>query len=260
MLFWRTKAETLTHHRNPLLNDDIGVSNDSFAIDTLHTLYLGVCQRWTIRALWMLLLANVFRCRGTTEDEIVQIGVMLLRAELWEWYGQRQRETKGMKMSKLNNLTLQMLGGKSKPTLKTKADETKWLTFFAIDMLSKFPVASNKQYKPMLEAGLELANYIRILDCNPMKLSEAEITNLLECGKRHLLLLEEAGVPYTPKHHLFLHMTVRTARKGNPRFYATFLDESLNGKIAKICRSCHRSKIQGRVFVKYGHAHKGVDA
>jgi len=43
----------------------------------------------------------------------------------------------------------------------------------------------------------------------------------------------------------------RSRHQGNPRFYATFLDESLNGNIAKIARSCHRRTWLKRVFVKF---------
>jgi len=50
--------------------------------------------------------------------------------------------------------------------------------------------------------------------------------------QRHLDLCDEAGIGKTLKHHL--HLRHRSLRMGNPRHYATFLDESMNHSCAQI--------------------------
>ena len=46
-------------------------------------------------------------------------------------------------------------------------------------------------------------------------------------------------------------LTFRIEHMGNPRFYATFLDEHYNGKVAQICRSAHRRNFEKTVFGKF---------
>ena len=46
--FWRRSFEASTMHRNPLYDDNIGVHSQVKSIDTLHTLSLGVYQRFAM--------------------------------------------------------------------------------------------------------------------------------------------------------------------------------------------------------------------
>eukprot|EP00959_Pyramimonas_sp_CCMP1952_P415681 8709658-Pyramimonas_sp.AAC.1 len=56
-----------------------------------------------------------------------------------------------------------------------------------------------------------------------------------------------------PKHHLFRHLAAHICRKGNPRYYNTYWDESINGVIAKIANTTHRARFERMVFRKYGY-------
>ena len=59
VIFWRVGEETLARHRNPILDPALGVSVvRSIAIDTLHTLHLGVFKSWVKVVLWKLLLSD----------------------------------------------------------------------------------------------------------------------------------------------------------------------------------------------------------
>eukprot|EP00969_Alexandrium_andersonii_P263012 11626552-Alexandrium_andersonii.AAC.1 len=44
ILFWRPSAETKARHRNPIFDDVLGTTLCTLAVDTLHTLNLGVFQ------------------------------------------------------------------------------------------------------------------------------------------------------------------------------------------------------------------------
>ena len=57
----------------------------------------------------------------------------------------------------------------------------------------------------------------------------------------------------SPKFHLMFHCIQRAVSQGNPRFSSTYRDESLNGVIARIARSCHRRTWQAMVHHKVGY-------
>ena len=60
-----------------------------------------------------------------------------------------------------------------------------------------------------------------------------------------------AELEFKPKMHLVFHLVERTRTHGNPRFYSTFLDESLNSTLRGIVRSSHRATWELRVFSKF---------
>eukprot|EP00969_Alexandrium_andersonii_P260953 11537192-Alexandrium_andersonii.AAC.1 len=51
---------------------------------------------------------------------------------------------------------------------------------------------------------------------------------------------ESVGIPWIPKQHLFVHLCHEARVVGSPRFYATFLDESCNGRLTKLAAVRHR--------------------
>ena len=61
LLFWRRSCETMTRHRNPLFDEDLGITaEETFVPDWLHALSLGVYQR-IISWVWHKLFEiNVF--------------------------------------------------------------------------------------------------------------------------------------------------------------------------------------------------------
>ena len=60
VLFWAHQDETWAKHRNPLLDPEIGVGLGTFAIDTLHTLNLGIYQKFLAKAWWTLVAADAW--------------------------------------------------------------------------------------------------------------------------------------------------------------------------------------------------------
>ena len=68
-----------------------------------------------------------------------------------------------------------------------------------------------------------------------------------------MALMDEVASPKAPKSHLFPHLTLRIPHWGNPRFYSTYLDESLNRTFIKIAASCHRRTFERRMFSKFKH-------
>ena len=79
---------------------------------------------------------------------------------------------------------------------------------------------------------------------------------MFDCVKRRISLSQRAGIKLKPKHHLLLHMVHRTAIHGNPAYYATFEDESINRTLKKIGQAAHRSVWELRVFAHFGKAER----
>ena len=48
-----------------------------------------------------------------------------------------------------------------------------------------------------------------------------------------------------------IHLVLNAAEKGNPRFYATYLNESLNKIFISIAANCHRATFERRLFAKF---------
>eukprot|EP00973_Karenia_brevis_P056843 7909186-Karenia_brevis.AAC.1 len=92
--FWRPSMETCTRHRNPIIDPEIGVTiQKSVAIDELHTLRLGVIPRFNVRVFWAILLSNCFGVRnGSTQDEILLLGVRHMKIRLWDFYKTKSKE------------------------------------------------------------------------------------------------------------------------------------------------------------------------
>ena len=67
-------------------------------------------------------------------------------------------------------------------------------------------------------------------------------------GVRHVRLAWAGGVPEIPKHHLFLHLLYKTPLHGNPRYYATLTDESVNRQLAGVARSAYAAVWERRIL------------
>eukprot|EP00969_Alexandrium_andersonii_P268367 11859589-Alexandrium_andersonii.AAC.1 len=103
------------------------------AVDTLHTLNLGVYQEFVRYSLWKLLEANVFKVTTKHgQDQALQLQVLELRSALLSWY-QRNRE---LGLTEVQDVQLSMLGTRDRPLAKFKGAETKGVLLFCIDLLS----------------------------------------------------------------------------------------------------------------------------
>ena len=85
----------------------------------------------------------------------------------------------------------------------------------------------------------------------PLKVDNATQQQMLDLYLRFTRLYFDAGGDLKPKHHQLIHMFQRIWLHGNPRFTQTYRDESLNGIIGKIARSCHYRTFQRLTHHKF---------
>ena len=83
--FWRPSLETLTRHRNPMFDQEIGITPQRcVVVDVLHAFFLGILLVWCRFAVWKLLLAGAFGYAGTHEG--LSAAILVLRNCLMRFY------------------------------------------------------------------------------------------------------------------------------------------------------------------------------
>ena len=64
-------------------------------------------------------------------------------------------------------------------------------------------------------------------------------------------LWQLAGLAKKPKLHATMHMCERARFQGNPTFYATWTDESLNKLLGILGRQAHRTVWEARILANF---------
>ena len=116
-------------------------------------------------------------------------------------------------------------------------------------MITKRNVASRAMY--LLAAGKAALHLDDLFKTQPRPLEWAVRQQMLDVYLSFVHLYHRGGGDLKPKHHQLVHMLQKCNRHGNPRFYQTYRDESLNGLIAKIAASCHFNSFQSVVHFKF---------
>ena len=120
--------------------------------------------------------------------------------------------------------------------------EIRGLLGFVVEMLEKFyPLRGDRSWQLLIRAGKALLEYFQIARANGRKMPRQEIQRMFDCAISHNKMYKAAGGDMMPKHHLVVHMVKQAAIVGNPRFRTTYRNESLNGTVAVLSRSVHRS-------------------
>ena len=257
VLFWRQTCSPVTYHRNPIICSQLFTGVHCFAVDTLHTLHLGVFKQWILRALWCLLVADVFGCGATQHKEIIRLGLLSFKAALFKWYAVEEKRYPSKKLSRIANLTPSMIGSEGGSYLRTKAGENSALLRFVLRCVREHGVRLREvDVDALVGSGEALVAYMDILGGHGRVIPGVVQEELMGLCMVHCDAALAAGVHMIPKHHLWIHMTRRICSKGNPRFYSTFLDESLNAVLSDIAASNHRRTFERKTFQKFALATK----
>ena len=120
IVFWRPSAETLTRHRNPLFDREIGITpKRTLTVDVLHSFFLGVLNTWATKSIWKLILCGAYGNLGTASENL-HAAILVLRDALMRWYKDLTEED----LTRVADLTVKMVGKKDDQKLKTKGAET----------------------------------------------------------------------------------------------------------------------------------------
>jgi hypothetical protein len=239
-LFWRPANETLVRHRCPLFLV-LGATLLALSIDVLHTLHLGVYKAFCMAGIWACIRQDVWNINAPTMDVRIMQCCQRLRQDLFEWYRQKAHESPDEPLYRISDLTTTMIGTNRKPCLATKAAETGTLLEFVRDLVRRYEAVLGQCGVALCVVGDSLVALRNVMRSAPRRVSVAQAQLMVDSAKRAMAHREAANIDFSPKWHLMLHVVSRAFSLGNPAHYATFLDESLNGFLAKMAASSHRA-------------------
>ena len=211
-VFWRRRCDAKKRcidsvsHRCPLFSEKIHSSPArNLCFDTLHTVNLGIMQRWLSAVLHRILHANIWGAG------VGDAGVRRLESDLISYYGRA-----GVPHSRrVNVLTPKMLGDPgdgaehSGAPLKLKASETYTVFKYALDRLVAFRHHGIHECENLIQAGSALGQWKETVHKASAKLSRSEFQSMIDNASRFVVYSEKAGIHFTPKFHGFGHLTAR---------------------------------------------------
>ena len=171
-------------------------------------------MRWTAAVLWRIIFANPWNIRGSVNAR-TELGARRLNADLQIWQDKQSIDPS----RRIGELTLPMLGDsdfdeqfKVHPGcgLKLKAAETGIIMNFALWFLEIKQPTRVAFFDELVVAGRALARYMEIIRSADVVVSRSHHQELIDCAQRHLLNTGRAEIAYVPKHHMFVHLTVRS--------------------------------------------------
>ena len=151
------------------------------------------------------------------------------------------------------DLTIGMLGPAKHPELKAKAAETVGMLGFVVHLLEKHANALPHGAADLLDSARAAVAVNTLIKESGRVMTPDQRRGLMQHYVRHAKLYFKAGGKPTPKHHLCLHLFVSMATRGNPKYYHTYRDETLNGLIAKLCAAVHRFVFHTEVHRRFAN-------
>ena len=131
LTFWRPGVQQRTKHRNPLIDDTIGLGMLQILVDQLHALNLGVMKLFAQELLWLLMWTGVWVDRaGRVQDDWIACNLIVVRGLLSEWEGNYAKAHPGHKPTVIQKITPGMVGTPGNRCLALKAAETKYFSVF----------------------------------------------------------------------------------------------------------------------------------
>ena len=174
LVFWRGFKGSKIKHRNPLFDSTLGITPATMLIDVLHAINMGALKHFSNDLFWRLLLSGVWcRIDGGRQEEYIATGVSRMRSCLALWQDKHERGNPDHKATRIQDITVPMIGTPAKRDLKLKAAETKYFFYYLCD-----EIAANVDAVPQggiwLDACTNLAKLYRRMDELPWNLSKAE--------------------------------------------------------------------------------------
>lgn len=154
LVFWRPSKQTLVLHRNPLWDVRLGITPvRTLTVDALHTFNLGVMQSFCKVAAWKLLDGTQWGEVSASSEERIRVAVQCMRADLQVFYQKHKRACPGEQLTQANDLTVKMLGTRSRPQIKLSGAETYGFLLYVVDALKKFRSNLGGDCSNLVEAG-----------------------------------------------------------------------------------------------------------
>ena len=126
-----------------------------------------------------------------------------------------------------------MVGEHADRKLKTKGAETWGVFLFLIDELKLHPVPNRRN---LVEAATCVADVLQLWSTSAWVLTPSQIQTSFTKWSRFLALAVDIDDLHIPKTHMSMHLMRDLDWFGNPRYFANWVDESLNKTLRLACR------------------------
>ena len=176
-------------------------------MDWMHCLSLGVFCFLLGHFLHELIAKDAWRIRCGTK-QVFELSIVRIRSGIFDWYDAEEKA--GRNHSRLQALTVQMLGPTKAPFLKLDAGETNGFLRYAHGvLLPQFGAKLGGRAKPY---KLALDSCVTLLDiCWPHKrqIPPDQVQRFCDAAVQHLQTLEDLGPSQRPKHHQTMELGAR---------------------------------------------------
>ena len=164
IIFWRKDRETLTRHRNPIFDLEIGLTPRSImVVDLLHAFFLGILNAYCHRALWALIQSGAYGSLGTAHENLLA-AAMVIRSRLFQFYKDHRRAHPEDDLTQVTDFTLNMMNTPDDKKMSTKGAETWGVALFVISELElRGELLGADLQRRLLEAGRHLAQLIQLM-------------------------------------------------------------------------------------------------
>jgi hypothetical protein len=247
--FWRPSHETMTRHRNPIFQRELGITPRILTVDLLHAFYLGVLQRWCRVAVWMVINSGVFGRVGT-QDERIQIAIIALGNMLNHWYKRRHSANPLEKLTRITTFKRGRVGDPGDPQCKTKGAETWGFMLFLLDVMHTHLARLPDNARRVMDAGLALKGLMDLFDAAGPRLTSVEIQQAWDFYSRFGALTDDDEDFAMPKRHVALHLLERLPDLGNPKVYANWLNEAYNKHMKLACRTTNQFTFETSLYTR----------
>ena len=223
-------------------------------VDVLHTVDQGVASHVVANAMWAFAVVRKVFGGGTQKDQIAN-----LYAHLNKWYSSVKETTKVQ-----GKLTVERLRTQGQwPKLKAKAAATRHLASYALHLCQEFGGASEED-REMRAVYTLLVRFYNISSSESQFLGDSAKAELPKLGARLVGIYTSLAAraktnkvrmwKLQPKLHLFQHLCEwQCLTHGNPRYYWTYADEDLAGKMSEVAESCHPATMATSAMFKWLH-------
>ena len=254
--FWRTSEETFTNHRNPLFDEELGTEHDKvICVDDCHCASLGVYQVWNGFIMWELFKANALEIPYHVGGDSVRLTrfVEKVKALLMSWY--RDEAGEGREHTRVQDMAVSMLGPEDNTYLGLHAAEGNGFVRFLSTLLKAKARFLGDRVMLVLKTHLALVSNADIMtDTPPGEMPPDLARRFVDNARCVLEGFEALGVIFKPKMHMYMHLAADTHFKGSPRFYACWVDETLNRLLKDVSAGSHRRVYHKRVLVTVNEA------
>ena len=223
LVLWRRMPGGCVNYPSPLLEGELDV--EDLVTDLLHTVDGGVAQYCGGAIFGSLIESRTTGARQFADMESYQKSVARWaepRLQSWYMLPEQSRATV------LTTLTCGIMlgpGGMTRPCLKAKAMENRWLFRYAkheleqhAEVLEAAGGSIALRARRLAAAAARLEDFYTSLYSHGLRVPEQECQRLLSVVTGHIALMRGAGTDLAPKHHNWYEMVLGMPRNGNPLF------------------------------------------